>query len=373
MTPYQVVESFTDDRSYTSNDIELHDFRSAFRDVQHTGNKSIHNRLGNRIHEPCHSDCAGGNFDGRQCRSQRKPSGHRIHISAPYISDDRYNLTSSVFEGFPDRPDTINASSTQLETDIANFEEDDMRAAEMVEVNMKRAGNDSEKQELRNYINGQLPLGADDLNEIRRLADGVWFNGTLKGKVNWRWSDNESLFNHQYLAATATRCAKAGGRDVETQIILSTPLLRQGDFDRRLLISAWLHELVHSYLFIQCGMIAVAKGGHTAGFQKIGALIDEWTGHGQLHLKETKADLKKFLRMPKRRYHGPLDDPIQITGATRRHRIQKQWRRDDRRRTPRISPQHPKVYRSDIGIFDDTSHQDQELFLQGGRAVEACG
>ncbi|MDE9440013.1 hypothetical protein EWS82_13115, partial [Staphylococcus xylosus] len=50
------------------------------------------------------------------------------------------------------------------------------------------------------------------------------------------------------------RSARLGG--YETLIVLSSPILKDTKYNRRLLISTFLHEMIHSFLFIVCGITA---------------------------------------------------------------------------------------------------------------------
>lgn len=78
--------------------------------------------------------------------------------------------------------------------------------------------------------------------------------------------------------------------------MLSEPILKSEKYDRRLLLSAFLHELIHCYLFIQCGFEARRERGHTKGFHIIAGIIDKWVGEGYLSLCSMKANLDYFRR-----------------------------------------------------------------------------
>jgi hypothetical protein len=97
------------------------------------------------------------------------------------------------------------------------------------------------------------------------------------------------------IGTTALRRAAASTRGFETLIVLSSTILRDPRFSRRLLISTFLHELIHSYLFICCGFRARWCGGHTPGFKEIAGVIDEWIGEESgLFLSRVEADLELF-------------------------------------------------------------------------------
>lgn len=137
----------------------------------------------------------------------------------------------------------------------------------------------------------ESPLDNESLQSILSAANEVFFNGRLSQRVMWDWSAGGD--DGGRVGTTALR--RASTRGYETLIVLSGPMLRGGGFSRRLLISTFLHELVHCYLFICCGFRAREEGGHTAGFRAIVRLIDEWAGEESgLHLGSVVADLERF-------------------------------------------------------------------------------
>lgn len=138
----------------------------------------------------------------------------------------------------------------------------------------------------------ESPLDNDSLQSILSAANEVFFNGRLSQRVMWDWSSTVGGDGGR-VGTTALR--RASTRGYETLIVLSGPVLRGGGFSRRLLISTFLHELVHCYLFICCGFRAREEGGHTRGFREIVRLIDEWAGEESgLHLGSVVADLERF-------------------------------------------------------------------------------
>ncbi|CAK7272300.1 hypothetical protein SEPCBS119000_005049 [Sporothrix epigloea] len=149
----------------------------------------------------------------------------------------------------------------------------------------------------------EFELDNSALESIFFAANEIFFNGRLTRRVQWDWSD--ASCNPQYddkiIGHTSLRRAQRGG--FETFILLSTPILRSRDYSRRLLISAFLHELIHCYLFICCGWSARESGGHTDGFRRIAKIIDHWAGHEKLFLCEVEADLERF-RQPLERKIG---------------------------------------------------------------------
>lgn len=148
----------------------------------------------------------------------------------------------------------------------------------------------------RNHKGADFALDETALESIFSAADEIFFQGRLSRRVQWEWSSSEQNdYSSRIIGTTALRDAQpplVGG--YETLIVLSSPLLRDTKFNRRLLISTFLHELIHSYLFICCGFKARHCGGHTNGFKEIAAAIDEWAGRGILRLCDMEADLAHF-------------------------------------------------------------------------------
>ena len=168
----------------------------------------------------------------------------------------------------------------------------DEQAARMVESHFKGVPSHGQHQRiLRNIIERRDLLDEDALDGIITSADSVFFNGALRGRVRWEWSSQQRYMT-DLLGTTALRPAKQGG--FETLIVLSKPILTHPDFNRALLLSAFLHELVHCYLFIRCGFDARVKGGHTPGFHQIAGIIDKWVGGNYLRLCSMKANLNDF-------------------------------------------------------------------------------
>ncbi|KAI0023884.1 hypothetical protein F4780DRAFT_27962 [Xylariomycetidae sp. FL0641] len=134
----------------------------------------------------------------------------------------------------------------------------------------------------------------DALHTIFHAVNEIFFSGKLKDRVEWAWKDLDS----NLIGTTALRkvAMKPGVEpEIETKIYLSEKILKDNRYNRRLLISTFIHELIHSYLFVRCGYEATRGcGGHTSGFQKIAQLIDDWAGPGLLHLCNMEAELSDF-------------------------------------------------------------------------------
>ncbi|KAK4153283.1 hypothetical protein C8A00DRAFT_33977 [Chaetomidium leptoderma] len=151
-----------------------------------------------------------------------------------------------------------------------------------------RGGGEEEEEE--------YPLDNAALESIFSAANEIFFNGRLSQRVAWDWSHADSArYDSRVIGTTALRRAAASTRGYETLVVLSSTILRDAKYSRRLLISTFLHELIHCYLFICCGFRARWCGGHTDGFRDIAAVVDEWVGEGAgLFLKRIEADLELF-------------------------------------------------------------------------------
>ncbi|KFA78475.1 hypothetical protein S40288_06915 [Stachybotrys chartarum IBT 40288] len=139
-----------------------------------------------------------------------------------------------------------------------------------------------------------FPLDNDALRSIFIAANEIFFANRLAQRVTWDWSHATSAQYESHIVGTTAlrRCARLGG--YETLIVLSSPILKDTQYNRRLLISTFLHEMIHSFLFVVCGVKARLCGGHTEGFRQIAEIIDNWVGADYLHLRSMEADLERF-------------------------------------------------------------------------------
>lgn len=184
----------------------------------------------------------------------------------------------------------------------------DEQAAGRVKYHIRRLQpHGTHERILRRLIESREPIEKDDrdaLDSALTAADVLFFDGVLKGRVRWDWSHpSQPRYKTELIGTTALRPAQQGG--YETLIVLSDPILNNPDYDRRLLLSAFLHELIHCYLFILCGFEARMKGGHTDGFHDIAGIIDKWVGPGYLRLCNMKANLNHFRNDPVLRTMDP--------------------------------------------------------------------
>lgn len=203
---------------------------------------------------------------------------------------------------------TASGLSISSDTSIYNAYDDDMRlldddaAARLVEdrlqLGRRRTKDTQHERILRSLIrprsrHAEFTIDNAALESIFSAANEIFFHSSLSQRVTWDWSHASSAqYKDHIIGTTALRRSKMGG--FETLIVLSNPILKDKKYSRRLLISTFLHELIHSYLFIKCGIKARACGGHTAGFRRIAELVDLWAGSDNLHLRDMEADLDHF-------------------------------------------------------------------------------
>jgi len=174
----------------------------------------------------------------------------------------------------------------------------DQEAARQVQTHFDRIQSFPDEQPeriLRGLINSKEPMDNDALDGILLAVNYVFFDEVLTSRVNWEWSHpSQERYKMELVGSTALRYANPSKGGVETLIILSTPLLKTPNTDRRLVLCAFMHELIHCYLFIRCGFGARIKGGHTDGFETIAAIIDNWIGPGILPICNMKANLDHY-------------------------------------------------------------------------------
>jgi hypothetical protein len=184
-------------------------------------------------------------------------------------------------------------------SELLEDEEAAQRVREHLSAFRRRFPDSKHERILRSIIqpkstDGEYELDNDALQSIFSAANEIFFNGRLSQRVTWDWSHASSAkYESNIIGTTALR--RASKRGFETLIVLSSPILKDKQYSRRLLISTFLHELIHSYLFICCGFRARHCGGHTPGFKMIAELIDHWAGpENMLFLWKMEADLERF-------------------------------------------------------------------------------
>ncbi|KAE8448560.1 hypothetical protein EG329_009441 [Mollisiaceae sp. DMI_Dod_QoI] len=186
--------------------------------------------------------------------------------------------------------------SSHLDSNTLTYADSEAaRRVEKFHFSSKRLSSASHRKHeriLRKLINRDDPLDDHALDGILTTADTLFFDGVLSSRVQWEWSSQERYQNELIGTTALRRCADRDG--YETLIVLSEPILQDPRYDRRLLLSAFLHELIHCYLFILCGFEARMQGGHTKGFHHIAGIIDRWVGEGHLRLCNMKANLDHF-------------------------------------------------------------------------------
>ncbi|KAK1972294.1 hypothetical protein LY78DRAFT_698778 [Colletotrichum sublineola] len=213
-----------------------------------------------------------------------------------------------------------NIYSAQNDDDLTLLDDD--AAARLVEdrlhLGRRRTKDTQHERILRSLIrprsrDAEFSIDNAALESIFSAANEIFFHNSLSQRVTWDWSHASSAqYKDHIIGTTALRRSKMGG--FETLIVLSNPILKNKQYNRRLLISTFLHELIHSYLFIKCGVKARECGGHTAGFRRIAELIDLWAGSDNLHLRDMEADLEHFREDEK---YFPADDTNFMNAAFR--------------------------------------------------------
>ncbi|KAI0872652.1 hypothetical protein GGS24DRAFT_430558 [Hypoxylon argillaceum] len=139
-------------------------------------------------------------------------------------------------------------------------------------------------------LGAEFEIDDEALQGIFYAANEIFFRGSLKGRVTWTWEDLPT----NLIGTTAWRDAPHS-HGYETLIFLSRQILKDRKYNRRLLISTFIHELIHSYLFVYCGYHPDDCGGHTSGFKRIANLINNWVGEEDLlQLHKMEAELSDF-------------------------------------------------------------------------------
>ncbi len=171
---------------------------------------------------------------------------------------------------------------------------EDKEAANMVKQCLKRQKNTRWGRTLHKRLNRELNVDVDALDSIFSAADTVFFSRRLRNKVEWRWSyDSEPGYDSDFVGTTTPRYSGTSG--IDAVVVLSRPFLLSGKYSSNLLLSTFLHELVHCYIFICCGGWTQDNGGHTPGFKNIVRLIHCWSGNSELQLCNMRANLVEFL------------------------------------------------------------------------------
>ncbi|KAI9841828.1 MAG: hypothetical protein M1838_003403 [Thelocarpon superellum] len=153
----------------------------------------------------------------------------------------------------------------------------------------RSAGQRTAERELIRAM-GTSPFCEPQIHDVIKWADELFFQKKLQSRVEWRWSDDVDP-----CAVATTGLRRLGPGRFRAQITLSQPVLQSGRYDQRLLIAAILHEAIHSYLIICCGVDATLRGGHPPGFVQIAQLIDEWVDNRHyLHLSDIRAKMEHF-------------------------------------------------------------------------------
>jgi hypothetical protein len=257
------------------------------------------------------------------------PQSHMQHEAPRGIITEHTPSGNSIVSA----PPSIAGTSSQSQNRILLG---DLEAADLVEDNIRHIH--SKNKHVRyllsilspSSLHHSHPSLTDDktLRSLLHLFNTLFFSSTLTERVWWEWSDAPK-YHSSLLATTALRhCSSRPG--FETLIVMSSPLLRSDRYETRLLLGTFIHELIHCYLFVNCGFKAREGGGHTKGFNKIARGIRKWVAEfmgkegDYLGLGCEKADLEAFRRKEEvsmDRYAPllrPLDDRMEAVGNRRR-------------------------------------------------------
>jgi hypothetical protein len=276
-------------------------------------------------------DGGGSSTSGSSTSSNNSINGNLISneaIAHRFLRSDltppaAMERTSSGLSLAPEEDDGAGTASNY--SDMRKDEQAANRVERHVAQYHQRARDSKAERILKSLISprsspGRAEFEIDNaaLQSIFRAANEIFFHGCLKNRVRWDWSSEDDDYhttttaspsssfgggggggrggvgnnNKKIIGTTALRTAADGG--YETLIVLSRRYLRDRRYNRRLLISTFLHELIHSYLFVRCGFKARRFGGHTEGFKRIAAVIDAWAGPDTLFLSNMEADLEHF-------------------------------------------------------------------------------
>ena len=253
--------------------------------------------------------------------SGRSPVPMEKTLSGLSISSDT-DYDSYVEEGEQQRLDYGTGVGAGLRGTVLMTDDEAARLVEQHLAAYRQRNRDSQHERILKSLicpravpggHDQFEIDDEALQGIFYAANELFFQGRLKGRVTWDWSstgsnsdsdsegaaDSSAAHNKYRSKIIGTTALRRAGPDMgggyETLIVLSQPILKDRRYNRRLLISTFLHELIHSYLFVCCGFAARRAGGHTDGFRRIARLIDRWVGPQILYLCNMEADLKDFL------------------------------------------------------------------------------
>ena len=168
-----------------------------------------------------------------------------------------------------------------------------------VQAYRRRCSDSQHERILKTLINpksreADFPLDNDALRSIFSAANELFFANRLSQRVAWDWSHAKSSQYQSHIVGTTALRRSSRLPGYETLIVLSSPILKDTKYNRRLLISTFIHEMIHSFLFVTCGQKAGRDGGHTRGFRRIADIIDDWAGKEYLRLGDMEANLERF-------------------------------------------------------------------------------
>ncbi|KAL7620651.1 hypothetical protein AAE478_009646 [Parahypoxylon ruwenzoriense] len=231
----------------------------------------------------------------KEATSGRRPPGFDQIMVENSVATSCYGETTTRHGSF-EHLMVRSSGSPDMNYSAYAKEKDHDEAADLVEADLadrRRSKLSQHERILRSLIcpRPEAEFDIDDvaLQGIFYAANEIFFRGRLKGRVAWAWRDLPSCL----IGTTALRKSPLTA-GYETLIFLSRRILKDRKYNRRLLISTFIHELIHSYLFVLCGFQSRECGGHTDGFKRIAKLIDEWAGPDLLYLCNMEAELSDF-------------------------------------------------------------------------------
>ncbi|KAG5926327.1 hypothetical protein E4U42_003421 [Claviceps africana] len=197
-----------------------------------------------------------------------------------------------------------------------------------------------------------FPLDNDALQSIFSAANELFFASRLTRRVTWDWSHSASTkYDNHILGTTAVR-KSTHSEGLETLIVLSSPILRDTKYNRRLIISTFLHEMMHSFMFVTCGWNSKQSSGHTQGFLQIAGIIDDWAGKDCLHLREMEANLEQWRGNDYTTFgHVGADAGVGATGEDSQH--------DSYRHRPIEAPSELSKYNDPLYLEQATGSWDK--------------
>jgi hypothetical protein len=221
---------------------------------------------------------------------------------------------SDKYDGASDKATYLLQSRRQSESAIPSSSEatSDLEAANKAIQRFRQGRGNEERKAAESMLRDLLDkpkLKVSELEDILWLCSQIFFDNSLSKKYNvYGWSRHDDPRFVDPITGLVTplvgttdfiprpELRSDGSYRCRTRITLSVPRLQTEEHDQRLAISAVIHESIHAYLFSLRGNAAREGSceGHSPGFQRLAAFIEEWIGTREFRLWDTKADLAEF-------------------------------------------------------------------------------